>query len=176
MAGRSIARRYAREAFEVAESSRDIERWQNDLRTIASVLASSDLKEYLKSPAVPFPPKREVLDEALAAVGPLSRNFAYTIVANNRVDETPAIVAEFDRLARERAGVAIAQVTTAIPLGERELASVARRLGEITDQRVMVESSVDPAIIGGIIARIGDREIDGSVRTRLTALRRQLSQ
>jgi F-type H+-transporting ATPase subunit delta len=176
MAGRSVARRYAREAFEVAESHREIERWESDLRTIAGVLLNPAFREYLESPAVPFPPKRQVLDEALAGIGPLSRNFAYTIVSNRRVDEVPAIVAEFDRLARERAGVAIAQVTTAVPLDEREAAAVARRLGEITDRRVVIERSVDPAIIGGIIARIGDREIDGSVRTRLTALRRQLSQ
>lgn len=176
MVRRSSAKRYARAAFDIAESDREIERWRHDLRAIADVLTDPVLAAYLKSPAVPFAPKRDLLDRSLAGIGPLSRNFTYTIVENRRVDEVEAIVAEFERLARDRAGVAIARVTTAVPLDEHEAEAVAVRLGALTGRRVIVERVVDPSIIGGIVARIGDREIDGSVRTRLAALRRRLTE
>ena len=175
MARRSAAKRYARAAFDVAVANDAVEAWRRDLQTISEALATPQLVEYLQSPAVPFAPKRDLVDRRLASVLPHARNFVLTIVSNRRVAEFAAVVDEFETLAREAAGFVIARVTTAVPLDERESAAVADRLGAFAGRRVQMECTIDPEIIGGVIARIGDREIDGSVRARLAALRRELA-
>jgi F-type H+-transporting ATPase subunit delta len=72
-------------------------------------------------------------------------------------------------------GIATAQVTSAVPLSQAEVAAVAARLGAMTGRKIVVEPSVDPDIMGGIVARIGDQLIDASVRGRLEALKRRLA-
>jgi F-type H+-transporting ATPase subunit delta len=81
---------------------------------------------------------------------------------------------EFERLVDEHQGVAHAQVVTAVPLSERDKREVEERLSQMIGKKLVVEAEVDPTIMGGLVARIGDRLIDGSTRTRLTDLRRRL--
>ncbi|MEJ5221650.1 MAG: ATP synthase F1 subunit delta, partial [Tepidiforma sp.] len=80
----------------------------------------------------------------------------------------------FNRLADDYEGIAHAEVTTAVPLTDEQLASIRARLGQQLGKQVVATARVDPAIIGGAIVRVGDRLIDGSVRTRLKLLRREL--
>ena len=86
----------------------------------------------------------------------------------------PEIAEAFRRLLNEHRGIAVAQVTTAVPIDERQKATIASRLGQRVGKTVTVETRVDPEILGGVIAQIGDNVIDGSVRGRLERLRRAL--
>lgn len=81
----------------------------------------------------------------------------------------------FRRLLNEHRGIAVAQVTTAIPIDERQKAVIASRLGRRFGKTVVLEPRVDPAILGGVIAQIGDTVIDSSIRGRLERLRRTLT-
>jgi F-type H+-transporting ATPase subunit delta len=176
MAERPIARRYARAIFDLAVADGTIDRWLADLGKVRAVFDSPEFATYLQSPAVEFEPKRRIVDLELPTVMPLSRNLAYLLIENHRVDQIDRVVAEFERLVNDHRGIAVAAVTTAVPLDKRETEVVGRQLAALTGKRVSLEPDVDPAIIGGIVARIGDHQIDGSIRTRIAAMRRRLSE
>jgi F-type H+-transporting ATPase subunit delta len=95
-------------------------------------------------------------------------------VHRGRTALAPQVAEAFQELVDAERGIAHAVVTTAVPLSEGEREAVAKRLGEIAGRQVLVETEVDVGIIGGLIARIGDKLIDGSTRSQLAALRRRL--
>ena len=88
----------------------------------------------------------------------------------------PAIVSEYGALLNEHLGRVQAEVTSAAPISAEQRERLSRSLAEMLDQEVVLETAEDASIIGGIVVRVGDRIIDGSVRTRLEALRRRLQQ
>ncbi len=175
MNGGRVARRYARAAFDLAVSSGQEEAWLQDLRVMESTLSQPELAKLLENPAVTFAEKREVVERALAALDPLRRNFAYVLVEHGRASVISEIVAEFQRELNAYQGIAIAEVTTAVPLDEAEARAVARRLEALVGKRIVLEKRVDPSILGGVIARIGDRLVDGSIAGQLEILRRELT-
>jgi F-type H+-transporting ATPase subunit delta len=175
MNGGRVARRYARAAFDLAVSNGQEEEWLRDLRSIESILAQPELEGLLDNPSVPFSEKRGVVERALAGLDPLRRNFVYVLVEHGRTSAMSDIVEEFQRELNDYQGIAIAEVTTAVPLDEAESRAVARQLGQLVGKRIVLEKRVDPSILGGVIARIGDRLVDGSIAGQLEGLRRELS-
>jgi len=91
-----------------------------------------------------------------------------------RVEELPRIAAEFRRLDNARQGIVLATATSAAPLSQDEVRAVTARLEQLTGGRVELALEVDPDLLGGLVVRVGDRLIDGSVRGRLERLRNQL--
>jgi F-type H+-transporting ATPase subunit delta len=118
-----------------------------------------------------------MLDRLVPEMPPVVRNFTHILVERDRLEQVPDIAEAFrERVNRER-GILTAEVTTAIPLDEGMERSVAQKLGVYLDhdpRRLVIRSRVDPDIIGGVVARIGDTLIDDSVRGRLERLRRVL--
>ena len=96
------------------------------------------------------------------------------MLRRGRIQELPKLAAEFRRLDNERKGITHATATSASPLTKDEVAALARRLEEYTGGRVELDVQVDPSLLGGLVVRVGDRLIDGSVRSRLERLRNQL--
>jgi F-type H+-transporting ATPase subunit delta len=99
------------------------------------------------------------------------RNFLVLLVRRDRLGLLPDVVATFHAMLNELRGIEVVEVTTASPLEQGERGLVADRLAAYLNRRVELETLVDPEIIGGVIARIGDRVLDGSVRGRLDRLR-----
>jgi F-type H+-transporting ATPase subunit delta len=97
------------------------------------------------------------------------------LVKRGRIEQLPRVAAEFARRDDERNGLIHATATSAAPLGAEEVRAIAARLEQLTGARVALETNVDPDILGGVVVRIGDRLIDGSVRGRLERLRNQLA-
>jgi F-type H+-transporting ATPase subunit delta len=108
-------------------------------------------------------------------IGPLSMNLARILAAKDKLHLLSDIREIFQEKVDEARGVAHAVVTTAVALGDDERSAVAQRLSAVTGKQVEITSVVDESIIGGLVARIGDQLIDGSTRTRLLALKRQLA-
>lgn len=175
MNGGQIARRYARAAFDIAVSSGQEDTWLRDLGVVESVLTRPDVVAFLDNPAVPFDEKRLVIERTLATLDPLRRNFVYVLVEHRRTALISEIVVEYQKALYDHQGIAIAEVTTAIPLDEAESAAVTRRLEQLVGKRIILEKRVDPDILGGIVARIGDRLVDGSIAGQLRSLRRELT-
>lgn len=173
MADYQAGKRYAQAAFAIASETGTITQWRADLEDIAHVLAESALAPVLADGRVSVERRIGLVDRALS-VQPLALNLARLLVSKGRSADARAVAEAFARLADDREGIAYATVTTAVPLSGEQLTAVEGQLSRVTGKRVRAQASVDPALIGGVVARIGDKIIDGSVRTRLRELRREL--
>ena len=169
------AKRYAQAAFDIAREKDELDRWVEDLQVIADLAAQPGVVEFLASSRVPFEVKEGLLASGLADVSPLAMNLARLLVQKGRIAMAEQVRDEYQRLLDEHRGVAQALVLTAVPLSDDEERAVAQRLRELTGKEIVLERQVDPEIMGGLVARVGDRLIDGSTRTRLLALRRLLA-
>jgi len=169
------AKRYAQAAFDIAREKDEFDRWVDDLRAIVELAAQPGVVEMLASSRVPFEVKDRLLRSGLAGVSPLALNLARLLVQKGRIAMAGQVRDEYQRLLDEHRGIVQALVLTAVPLSDDEERAVAQRLRELTGKEIVLERQVDPEILGGLVARVGDRLIDGSTRTRLLALRRQLA-
>lgn len=168
---------YASAIFEIARSEDELERVGDELYRIArSFEASTELRDALTDRRIPIDRKRAVLGDLLDdKASPLSVGLVNFIVGIGRAADLPAIA---DRLAARAAGerdAAIAEVRSAIELDDETVARLAASLSRATGKQVEVKTVVDPAVLGGIVARVGDTVIDGSLRHRLEELRDKLT-
>jgi F-type H+-transporting ATPase subunit delta len=168
------AKRYAEAVFQIAQQQQTLDAWRLDLQTIGAVLADPEVLGLLESARVPAAAKDDVLARTLAGVSPLALNYARLLVQRRRVGLAPQVTEYFRELADQYLGVAHAEVTTAVEVGDGDRRQIAAQLSRLTGKRVDVQLRVDPQIMGGIVARVGDTLIDGSTRTRLLALRNRL--
>jgi F-type H+-transporting ATPase subunit delta len=171
----ATARRYAGAVFELAVESKAVDSWRTDLRTLAEYFGNKRLQFILREPKIPVERKEQVVRDLLAdKVQPQVLALALVLVERDLVDHAPAIYAEFEKRYNDYKGQAVAQITTAIPLDDDLRAQVIGELEQITGKRILLEERVDPAILGGAIARVGDTLIDGSIKRRFGLLRDQI--
>lgn len=176
MAARGVAKRYAQAVFELASDADTRDQWLDDLTTLANVAEDPVAGDFIASPNVSATRKREVLDQLLPGDGKQHvRNLAYMLIDRNRFEITPAMLEVYRDLLLESQGIAIADVTTAVELTASEQQQVRDQLGKIVGRTIELRLRVDPAIIGGLVARIGDQLIDGSVLTQLRNMRAALA-
>jgi len=168
------AKRYAQAAFDIARERDELDRWAGDLQAIADLAAQPGVLDVLDSSRVPSDAKVRLLRAGLTDLSPLATNLAHLLVEKGRIALAEQVRAEYQRLLDEHRGVAQATVITAVSLSEDERRAVVQRLQEVTGRQIVLETQVDPEILGGLVARIGDRVIDGSTRGRLLALRQSL--
>lgn len=173
MADPRAAKRYAQAAFGIASDANAIPQWRSELNDVAMVLAESGLAPVLADTKLPLERRLSLVDRALD-VSPLAMNFAKLLVSKGRSTEARAVAEAFDRMADEREGIAHASVTTAVELSPDQLNAISARLSQSLGRQVRARAVVDPSIIGGLVVRVGDKLVDGSIRTRLKRLRREL--
>jgi F-type H+-transporting ATPase subunit delta len=169
-----VARRYGEAAFQIARDGGTEERWSEGLSLMAAVFSDSEIAALMQEARISAADKMGLAEKALAGVDPLVLNLARLLVHRGRTALASQIAEAFQELLDAERGIAHALVTTAVPLSDDETRAVADKLSEVSDQQVVVETQVDERIIGGLIARIGDKLIDGSTRSQLMALKRRL--
>lgn len=171
-----VAKRYAEAVFQIATETGTEDRWRDDLASIAELARYPGVAPFLASGKVSQEEKRRLVETALKDLGPQPLNLARLLLERNRLTLAPEIQAEYDRLLDAARNIKHAEVITAVPLDEASERAIVERLREMTGAReIRLETRVDPAIIGGMIARVGDLMIDGSTRTRLVQLKRSLA-
>jgi F-type H+-transporting ATPase subunit delta len=140
--------------------------------------ASAELRNFLESPAVDTQIKHRVIEKIVAqqGAGRIIRNFLFVIVDHHRAHMLPEIIAAVQDVVRQRQGVAEAEVSSAVELSAAQKSELARTLSRLTGKRIELKYSLDPALLGGAIARVGDTIYDGSLRSRLAEMRARLSQ
>jgi F-type H+-transporting ATPase subunit delta len=176
MARRDTApRRYADAAFEIGLRDGTVETWRKELDAAAGTLTAGELEGILANPAIPLDQRVSVAEQVFASLSGPVRNLVLLLVRRNRIGQLPRVAAEFRRLDDRRNGLTHATATSAAPLGAGEVRTITARLEELTGGRIALETDVDPSLLGGLVVRVGDRLIDGSVRGRLERLRGQLS-
>jgi F-type H+-transporting ATPase subunit delta len=172
----SSGKRYAQAAFELALEKNELGNWQEGLKKIADLTGEEQLMALLESPRLPFDAKKSLLQKGLGEIHPLVFNLVILLVSKGILSRSGNIYQQYNHLLDAHRGVERARVTTALPLGTEEKEVVSRRLGKIVDRKVVMDGQVDPSIIGGFIARIGDTLIDGSIRQKLETLKKNLAE
>ncbi|MEX0750668.1 MAG: ATP synthase F1 subunit delta [Dehalococcoidia bacterium] len=169
------SRRYADAIFEIATENESWVQWSGDLQTIADFVGEADVGGLLASNRVPRGDKMRLLSAGLEReISPLAMNLVRILEDKGKLHIARDIQIVFQEKVDDARGIAHAVVTTAVPLSDDERNAIAARLSSVTGKQVNVTPVVDERIIGGLIARIGDQLIDGSTRTKLLALKRQL--
>lgn len=175
MAKKGYAKRYAQAAFEIALEKKEPDKWQSDLEKIASLAEDETVAAWLENPKVNFDVKAKLLGEQLGEVGPLALNLTYILIIRGRLSMARDIADEFKRLLNSYHGIEEAEVITAVPLDDKDEQHLAEQLAGIVGKQVLIKPRVDPGIVGGVVARIGDQLLDASTASRLQALKRELA-
>ena len=177
MANNVYVRRYSQAVFNIALQAKELNRWQSDLRKIASLVKDDALFALLQDAELDFDNKARVLSERLGDINPLALKLVSLLVTKGKLDMIGDIADEYQRLLdnyRGIEGAEVAEVTTAFPLDDEDRLRLAQRLTTIVGKPIVLKPKVDSSLIGGIIIRIGDKLIDGSIRSKLEALKNEL--
>jgi F-type H+-transporting ATPase subunit delta len=173
----SVSRRYARALFQIGVDAGTFEALGQELADLAEMFAGSpELRQTLENPVFKPSEKRAILEKLLPRVAPSRtvQSFALLLLERNRIVALPAIARAYRELSDAHSGRVRATVTSAEALSPADLERVRRALEQRTSKKVMLEAKVDPSLIGGLVARVGDLVLDGSVRTQLATLREKL--
>lgn len=180
MADRSVARRYAKALIDLATEAREIDRVQADLQKVVAQLTANggQLLQALSNPVFTIAERRNVLGAVLPqmSVGATTRNVLMLAIDKGRFSEVPAIAEAFAEMADALSKRVRVIVETAEPFGPQFEAEVRAALSRATGKDVVIQTIVKPELIGGMVARVGSRVYDASVRSRLEGLRQQLLQ
>jgi F-type H+-transporting ATPase subunit delta len=179
MSTRASAARYAKALFDVALTEFTPEQAERELTAFADLVRGhADLRQALGSPAIPAADKRAVVAQLLDRLQPSSpvRKLLLLLADRNRLELLPDLVSVFHERVMEHLKVVQAEVTTATPLPPDQAAQLQQRIGSTIGRTVTLRTKVDPALIGGMVTRIGSTVYDGSVATQLAALRQRLTE
>jgi F-type H+-transporting ATPase subunit delta len=172
----ALVRGYAQALLSVAEAEGVLDHVEEELFAFArGVEREGGLREALTDPALPVERKRAVLEDLLGdRADPHTVRLLAFVVEQGRARELGAIVDDLLRAAAERREHAVAEVRSAVPLDAEQRRRLAEALASATGRTIELKVLVDPGVVGGIVARVGDEVFDGSVRTRLQDARQRL--
>jgi F-type H+-transporting ATPase subunit delta len=171
----AIARRYAGAIFDIALKQNTLDRTLADVQNIASLFSIRKLAYLLREPNIPVRRKETAIRQALESrVLPTSLNLALLVVQRELVDIMPNIARELNQFVLDYKNEAIAEVTTATKLDAAQQELVKQALERMTGKTIIMQTRVRSDILGGVVARVGDKVIDGSVERRLKLLQQQL--
>jgi F-type H+-transporting ATPase subunit delta len=168
------ARRFAQAVFQIAQEKNELERWQSDLERIASIVSDVTVLAALENPKLKFNDKIGLFSKNLGDISPLALNLVRMLITRASIGMIGAIADEYRILLDDYQGVKSAEVVTAVSIDEKDKQKLAEELGALVGSRVTLKSGVDPEILGGIVARVGGKLLDGSTRSKLAAMKRQL--
>lgn len=169
-------RAYAEALYAVARAEGPLDEIEDELFRFARVLeGSEELREKLSDPHIAPRVRQQIVTDLLGGKAtPATVSLVGMVVGTGRARDLPAIVSAMVETSAHRANKEVAEVRSAIPLTDDQKSRLAEALGEATGKQVEVKVIVDQSIKGGVVARVGDTVIDGSVRRRLDQLRNSL--
>lgn len=164
---------YASGIFELAKAEGEVERVESELFAIAQAVSdSAELRSTLTDPQLPFERKQSIIDDLIGSrASSLTVGLVNLMVGQGRISELSDIARSLMETAAASRDKAVAEVRSAVALDDETVARLAAALGEATGKSVEVKVIVDPAVIGGVVARVGDTVIDGSLARRFDSVR-----
>lgn len=177
MKSQVVAKRYAKALFELAQSEGRLEECMEELKGLERLLDEvPEFERVFKSPIYPEEVKRQILNaiKERSEMSPLLSRFLELLIEKRRTDYLRDIVRVYEKLYDEYNNIVRAEVTAATDLDERVIEKIASSLKEMVGKTVIVEFRKDPDLIGGVIAKVGDLVLDGSVRTQLRNIKETL--
>jgi F-type H+-transporting ATPase subunit delta len=168
-----LAGRYATALFDLADQQQALDQVAGDLITLRRMIEESpDLTRLIRSPVLSRDAQARVMATLTekAGLGTTTRNFVGVVARHRRLFALSDIIRDFLRLLAARRGEVTAEVTAAQALSDGQLSAINEQLNRAIGSKVAVDVRVDPAIIGGLVVKVGSRMVDGSLRTKLTRL------
>jgi F-type H+-transporting ATPase subunit delta len=176
MASDELIRGYAEALFRVVRAEGELDRVEDELFRFGKILEKNhELRQALSDQSMERAQRSKVLEELLEdKVSGHTLGLLTFIVAQGRGRQLPQILEELSTIAAEARNFVVAEVRTAVPLDEKQRSELAAALSKATGKHVEIKVLVDPSVIGGVVAKIGDTVIDGSIKRRLEQLREQV--
>jgi F-type H+-transporting ATPase subunit delta len=167
---------YAEALFEAARERDELEEVLDDLKEFVNALEESEeLRLFFYGGQIPEREKRRAIDALTEGMALSTRNFLKVISDNGREEILEEVLLRYEELVKEHLGKVEVEVTTAVELSEEEVGRINERLGRLLEGReVILDTSVDPDILGGAVFRFGGRRVDSSVRGQLLSLREEM--
>lgn len=173
-----LAKRYAKAIFSLGKEQDKVESYAETLNGIAELFLDSELEfeDALTNPLYPLEARQKVMARVAEAVGvdPVMTSFLNLLVEKKRVDVLPEIASAVQEMVDREENISHGSVVSAIELDSALLEKIQATLEKITGNKVILETQVDPSIIGGIVAKVGDLVLDGSIRTQLNGLKESI--
>ena len=177
MSVETVARRYATALADVVIKSGDTETVKKELIVWERLITdNADLQSAIRNPSIPLSSKEKVLEALIAKVKPSKStgNFLRVLLSNGRLTELAAINSRLDSVLEERSGSVVAEVISARDLSGAQQGELKANLEKLTGKQVKLNFAIDPAIIGGVVTRVGSTVYDGSVKSQLENLKEEL--
>ena len=177
MIAANISRRYAKALLELANEAGNVDTIVQETSRVAETYEGSiELQRVLGDPLVPHGAKKAILGDLTQSlsVGPLTKNTVLLLGDRRRLRLLPEIAQLLREMNDLRKGVVRAEVTSAVNLSDAFYDRLRQKLEQMTGKKVVLDKKTDPALIGGVVTRIGDQVFDGSIKARLSSLRNAL--
>jgi F-type H+-transporting ATPase subunit delta len=176
MASGEVVRGYAEALFSVVRAEGELDRVEDELFRFGKILESNhELKQALSDQSMEREQRAKILEELLAdKVSPHTLGLLTFIVGQGRARQLPQILEEVSELAARARQSVVAEVRSAVPLDDKQRTDLASALSKATGKDVEVKVLIDPSVVGGVVAKVGDTVIDGTVKRRLEQLREQV--
>ena len=174
-----MAGRYATALLELAEEAGSIDNVMADLDALSALMAdSADFSRLVKSPVFTAEEQEKAVTAILATlcISGLAANFVKLVARNRRLFAVPGMIKAFRAIAAEQRGEVVAEVTSAHDLTDAQRAELASTLKDVAGKDVTVNITVDPSLLGGLVVKIGSRQIDTSLKTKLNSLKLALKE
>lgn len=173
----TLAKRYAKALVEIGQEKDALDKYGQDLATLSELVRTSrDFREVLINPVFTKEDKKRIAGEVLEKVetDQMVINFVNLLIDRKRIDQLDGIEKAFREEVDEIRGITRGEVSSAEPLDEAQLGRLTDALSQISGKQVLVTAKVDPTLIGGLTARVGDKLFDGTIRTQLSQLKESL--
>ena len=174
-----VARRYAKAMFEIARDQNQLEAVDTQLTSLTELwLKSTSLRDVFRNPSFDAEQRRSIIGELVSRVSAtgMVRNLLRMLSDRGRMDILPHLAVRYRHLAEERLGRVRAEVVTAVELPDAYFEQLQQRLEQVTGKKVVLERRIDTSLLAGVVTRVGDYVLDGSIRSHLSRLREQLLQ
>jgi F-type H+-transporting ATPase subunit delta len=172
-----IAERYVKALFDLASTAKALPAVEADLAALSAAIdASSELQAFIRNPLLSREQKAKTMQALLAKLNAsaLTIQFTVALASNQRLDVLPAIASMFSQWAQAARGEMSARVTSASPLGDKDRAAIAERLGKAYGKKINLQVQEDASLIGGVIVNIGSIQLDSSLSGKLNKLKQKL--
>jgi F-type H+-transporting ATPase subunit delta len=175
-----MAGRYALALFELAKEQKSVDRVSADLKTFGDLIAANpDMQRLVRSPVFSAPDQVKAITAVLdkAGIAGVAANFLKLVASKRRLFSVQDMIRVFNTLVDQENGVTRAEVTVAEPLNDANLAALKDALASVSGGKsIDLAVKIDPAIIGGLVVKLGSRMVDGSLKTKLNSIRTRMKE
>jgi len=169
------ARTYALALFAVAQEKNKADALISDMDAVSHLELDKTVSAYLNNPAISFKEKEAVVSGKMAGIDSAVVNLVYMLLSSGRMNKLSAVIDEYKQMVDNSKGIERAEVITAVPLDDKARQKISGRLSDMLGKKVVIEpESTDPELLGGIIVKVGGKMLDGSTRSALNVLKKEI--